>query len=310
MINKNFIITLFLCNCFIVNCVFSQSTIVPDQELPNKIPIMTSDNAPYGRAYASSVYSSYYPAWQAFDDTKRRSLWISKNNGTYTTQYLEYDFEEPITINAYNITPQTGNLTDRAPKNWNLQAWNGSYWKTIDTRSNMTESYWDAKASRNFPVNPAVRYTKYRLRITSTNGSPVVSLYDFKLFGPESISYKKSEKIESNLFDDNGSKFDFEIMPNPNNGQFHISTFVELYEPAMAIDDTSRVYILPRAGQHLTNNYSKVPVEIYNLQGILVYSSTINGNSDDIKLNLNKGIYLVVVNFESKKVTKKLIINK
>jgi len=62
-----------------------------------------------------------------------------------------------------------------APKNWELQGWNGTEWEVIDSRSN--EASWSGGETRTFTVATPNSFAKYRLNVTDDNiGLPGVLL--------------------------------------------------------------------------------------------------------------------------------------
>ena len=151
---------------------------------PNLIPVMTSNTSPSGVAASSSSYSSEYAPWKAFDGNNNSgtaSRWISSAS-SYMPQWIYYKFNQAVNAKYYYILPETGGCADRAPKNFQLQGSNnGSSWTTLDTRSNINLSLYDS-AGITFSINQPGSYTYYRLYVTATNGSSVVSIQQIKLF--------------------------------------------------------------------------------------------------------------------------------
>jgi hypothetical protein len=141
----------------------------------NQVPVMTSDIAPSGTVTTSGVYSASYPAWQAFD-ASNSTMWISELNET--PAWIAYEWSSARTVYRYSLVYTNGSITSRAPKDFELQGWNGSTWVTVDSRSAQTG--WSGNETRSFVVSSPGAYTKYRLNITddndSTAGVVVVSL--------------------------------------------------------------------------------------------------------------------------------------
>lgn len=131
-------------------------------------PNMTSATTPYGVVTRSGVHESdpFFEAWHAFDSSIS-SMWISAIG--QTPAWIAYDFQVPRTINKYSITYTNGQITTRAPKSWQLQAWTGSSWVTKDSRSNQTN--WSGFQTRVFNVSQPGTYMKYRLHVTDDNDS-------------------------------------------------------------------------------------------------------------------------------------------
>jgi len=97
-------------------------------------------------------------------------------------QWISYSFDQSTYVGSYYILPETGGCADRAPKDFKLLGSNDDVtWTTLDARSNITLSTWNS-SSRAFNVSNPGSYRTYRLYVTATNGSPVVSIQQFKLF--------------------------------------------------------------------------------------------------------------------------------
>lgn len=69
-----------------------------------KVPTMTSNTAPYGKASASHVSSTAYDAYKAFDNSAAPSAsggWVSGQNSF--PQWIQYAFTSPVSIKRVNI---------------------------------------------------------------------------------------------------------------------------------------------------------------------------------------------------------------
>lgn len=165
------------------------STVVSIQQLklfknsnPDLVPIMTGNTSSVGSVNASSVFSSGYEPWRAFDGNNSSgvaSRWISSSN---MPQWISYTFNQQEYVSSYSIFPETGGCADRAPKTFQLQGSNdGKNWTTLDSRSNITLDLWNSSAIT-FNVSNPGNYKTYRLYITAVNGSSVVSIQRIKLF--------------------------------------------------------------------------------------------------------------------------------
>jgi hypothetical protein len=148
----------------------------------NAVPVMTSNTSPSGIASASSIYSSPYDAWKAFDNDVGWTCWVSRIGGI--PAWISYEFTEPKYITGYFILPQYGSLKDRSPKNWTFQGWDGTSWVLLDTRTNIRNDIeWNSSGLSFIIKNPGL-YSKYRLYISAVNGSSVVSIRQLKLLTP------------------------------------------------------------------------------------------------------------------------------
>ncbi|PTL79611.1 hypothetical protein [Vitiosangium sp. GDMCC 1.1324] len=148
----------------------------------NLVPVMTGPTTPSGIVTRSGVYSSSYEAYLAFDGNAS-SMFISQVGQTPAT--LGYEFPSPKTITRYALQYSNGSITTRAPKNWTLEAFNGSAWVAVDTRSN--EINWSGSERREYAVASPGSYSKYRLNVSDDNdsrtGIEVISLGGFELIG-------------------------------------------------------------------------------------------------------------------------------
>ena len=110
-------------------------------------------------------------------------MWISQT--WETPAWIAYDFGTSTTITHYSITNTNGSLTSRAPKDFQLQGWNGISWTTVDARAN--ETNWSSGIQRTYEVSTPGSYTKYRLYITDDNdsrsGVVVISIGNLELLG-------------------------------------------------------------------------------------------------------------------------------
>lgn len=275
---------------------------------------MTSNNTPSGEALASSSYSSSYYPYKALDyEPSGWSGWISHPTGTFTTQWLSYEFDDTVTIMAYKIEPQTGNNPDRSPKNWKLQAWNGSAWDILDTRSNYTISSWLEETSRQFSVKYPKKYKKYRLYVEQVNGSDVVSIRKFEIYGIGNSGSKKASISNEPLpLITDYNKLYLNVYPNPNNGVFKI--YLNNLDFCQNLNTNDSIQIANNLKSGISADYSyksnDVIIEIYDMQGKKVYSRSSSGNEIEINLeNVNQGIYLLKAIVNNRDIlTKKIMV--
>ncbi|WP_090739495.1 discoidin domain-containing protein [Paenibacillus sp. Mc5Re-14] len=132
-------------------------------------PKMTSNTTPSGVASASSIYSSAYEAWRAFNGQAvgAEDCWASGAGSP--SGFLSYKFDRATIINAYSITSRDESDIGSAPKNWTLEGSdNGTNWTVIHTATDPTG--WTQKETRLFKLDKDYSYIYYRLNITSNNG--------------------------------------------------------------------------------------------------------------------------------------------
>lgn len=176
----------------VVMCLLFTVDMFPAATQVEELPVMTSNTTPWGIAAASSIYSSYYEAWRAFDgedESESRSCWISESSpGFSTPQWISYNMGKLQYISHYYILPDYDiNTRTQSPKNWELQGWNGTTWVTVDTRTNIRiNQEWDYRGLYFQIANPA-GYQTLRLYITAVNGADMVSIRKFKLLEPKDL---------------------------------------------------------------------------------------------------------------------------
>lgn len=130
----------------------------------NQVPAMTSPTAPSGQVTRSSVFNSGFEGFQAFDSSST-SMWVS--NVGQTPAWVAYAATSPRYVNKYSITYSNGTILTRAPRDWELQGWNGSSWTTIHSR--VGQRSWLGLETRSFVVTLPASYTSYRLHVTEDN---------------------------------------------------------------------------------------------------------------------------------------------
>lgn len=129
------------------------------------IPNMTSDSTPSGIVTSSTVYSSQFPAWQAFTGTNNLFGWGSNENAL--PQWIQYQFPTNTKVCpkvyflcGWDFTP--GQTTD----SWIFQASNnGVNWVTLDTQTQIVA----AANGAYFPIVNYNFYQYFRWTIKATN---------------------------------------------------------------------------------------------------------------------------------------------
>lgn len=277
----------------------------------NLIPRMYSNYSKAGTASASSYLSSSYAAWKAFDGENKsgtNSRWISSSSNPYSTQWLKYEFNQPVTIMAYCIMPETGGCIDRSPNTWSLQGSdNGTMWLTIDSRSGYSISDWQSEPSRQFTVQYPKKFKSYRLVIYSVNGSTVVSIQKFKIFGKDAGSSQKSTDVDDTYINQiKEPTAELEIYPNPNKGNFTLEFHnIESIKKNDLIDSLQYINLLKSE-----ISFEDKKIDIYDLNGQLIHSlrtdkDILNTNIDGI----DKGVYIIKVNINQTILTQRFIID-
>lgn len=131
----------------------------------NLIPEMTANTAPSGVARASSVYTSAYEPWQAFNSTDADLYW----NAITNTGWIEYQYPEKMIVDKYSLKArQAIEYNDAMPKAWTFEGFDGAAWVVLDTRT--VQTAWGISEVRTFLFANTVAYSKYRLNVSANNG--------------------------------------------------------------------------------------------------------------------------------------------
>lgn len=140
----------------------------------NLIPAMGSNSSPSGLVEASG-YLAGNESFKAFD--RSRNTWITSSN----TGWISYTFSTPQKINSYSLASDAGYsvASDRMPKNWTFEAWNGATWIVLDTQTNITS--WIDRVKKIFSFSNENSYTKYRINITANNGNIYVGIGEIEM---------------------------------------------------------------------------------------------------------------------------------
>ena len=125
------------------------------------VPIMTVNNAPYGTAISSGIYSSGYENYRAFDgDDSTR--WNSPTTGTTTNRWVGYTFVNPVCVRKI-YAKTTLNVTACKVQGSNTAQDND--WHDVGS-----ELSWDNKEI-NAELTNDTYYLSYRLIDTTANSS-------------------------------------------------------------------------------------------------------------------------------------------
>ncbi|MFG3431966.1 discoidin domain-containing protein [Lysinibacillus fusiformis] len=129
---------------------------------------MTSNTTPSPLvASASSIYSSNYPAWLAFNGTRTdvNNCWITS---LLTDQWVQIDFKDKKRVSHIEVVGMGVNTTS-SPKNFTVFGSNdGVTFYPVLKINNQTN--WGTFESRGFNFNHVVKYRYYRFHIHDNNG--------------------------------------------------------------------------------------------------------------------------------------------
>ncbi|UKS28078.1 fibronectin type III domain-containing protein [Paenibacillus sp. HWE-109] len=155
----------------ILSLVFVQmfSVIAAAQSTPNIIPVMTSSTSPSGIITQSSAYDwPRYQPYNAFDGkTEVNADWGTTE---FQNAWLAYEFPTKKTVTSYAIA--CGQSTALCPESWRFEAYDGTSWVTLDSKSGYKGSYWVEKLYQlqTFSITNTDQYIKYRIFIVQNTG--------------------------------------------------------------------------------------------------------------------------------------------
>ncbi|BCZ46922.1 hypothetical protein psyc5s11_29890 [Clostridium gelidum] len=162
----------------------------------NALPVMTSNTNPIGKVTASSIYSSDYDSYLAFNGSIDEYGWISKAAATISSkQWLQYEFSMPISIYSYEMVARKNN---DAPKDWTFEGSNdGTNWVILDTQTNQINWSTTIYEKRSYKFTNIQDYKIYKINISSQNGYAgyvgIDELYMYK----KDTQYKKFRSLSS-----------------------------------------------------------------------------------------------------------------
>jgi hypothetical protein len=175
-----------------------------------------------GTAYASK--QNWGAAVNAFDNDDS-TAWGSYEGLPYD---LEYDFPAPTVVNKYSITNNLNNYSNY-PIDWQFQGWDGGSWISLQTVSSQTG--WGSNEVRTFTLSNTNPYSKYRLYITSANGS-AVQIARLQLMDTTTFSDTNGATTTSGPYTSNVTGL------TPNNS-YHIRSYATTYSGTVYGDDQS-----------------------------------------------------------------------
>ena len=125
------------------------------------VPIMTANNAPYGKAYCTHHYNN--DAWRAFDDNNSTS-WYTNNNG----QSLQYKFVNPVCVKRMSCTRHNDNTKQGTQKIVISASNDEKTWKILSTEDNLPKGK-EETISNTFNFENDNYYLYYRITVSSTS---------------------------------------------------------------------------------------------------------------------------------------------
>jgi hypothetical protein len=179
---------------------YSQTIATAAPPNPAAIPTMTSNTAPSGTAFATSINSSTYDAWVAFSKIlSSLGGWISSVPPTAgSPQCLGFDLGYAATATTYSIQFNSGSSNVAAPAAWTFQGWNGSAWITLDTQTGQTFSN---SQLRSYTIASPASYLKYQASFTAIQGAG-----SYVIVGLMNITYSTLGAAPLRYYDHNQNK--------------------------------------------------------------------------------------------------------
>lgn len=182
-------------------------------------PPMVSNTLPEGEVFASSTYSTTYPAWKAFSFTNQgySDCWLTANG--IPQGHIGYRFFSPKEVFSYFVTARSDTSTATvSPKNWTFEGSNdGQSWTVLDTVTNQTG--WTNGMCRVYEPKSTGTFLYYRLNITANNGGNYTAVAGIKFLGKDYlVTDEPSEYPNGQGSYPSHNEFDRYIMKDSLNG--------------------------------------------------------------------------------------------
>ncbi|WP_339303210.1 hypothetical protein [Paenibacillus sp. FSL R5-0519] len=148
----------------------------------NAIPVMTSNITPSGIASASSINSTSFDAYQAFNGIQdERYGWASLT----PVSWLQYQFPTKKIIYKYSLAMRTNGsyyATGEPPKSWTFEGSNdGINWSVLDTQINNATLV--RGSIEEYRINNSDVYTYYRVNVSANQGNETITVIaELKMF--------------------------------------------------------------------------------------------------------------------------------
>jgi hypothetical protein len=165
----------------------------------NAIPVVTSNTAPSGVASASSINSTSFDAYQAFNGIQdERYAWASNS----PVSWLQYQFPQKKIIYKYSLSMRTNSTyyaTGEPPKTWTFEGSNdGANWTILDTQTNNTTLA--RGVIEEYRISNSKAYTYYRVNISANQGNATITVIaELKMFEKTTVSDAGWKTISATL---------------------------------------------------------------------------------------------------------------
>lgn len=166
------------------------------------IPKMTSNTSPSGIAQASSIYSSVYDAFKAFDKIDNSEGWVTSFS---LTGWLSYEFPMIQSINEYTMKSpnNTSSSYKEMAKDWTLEGFDGVNWIVLDEQMNQI---FGVNEEKRYKLKNTAKFKKYRINVTANNGfGSYTGIQELQFYLKEQAIYASNGTWESGVIDLNDS---------------------------------------------------------------------------------------------------------
>lgn len=153
---------------------------------------MTSNTSTNGQSSASSIASTNFDSWKAFDGLVNTQGW---STSVSLPQWIQYKFNEPVLIDRYSLSSSTQTT---APVDWMLQGSNdGSSWTDLDIRQN--EVSWSDATTKIFSFTNEKSFIFFRVYIIRNNGATNTALSEVQFYSKEINTLVSLDYSENNF---------------------------------------------------------------------------------------------------------------
>ena len=221
--------------------------------LNTKVPTMTSNTTPSGTAFASSVYSSAYAAYKAFDSNNSTTYWNAQNNQSYP-EYLGYTFTTPVKVSKVRIYIDS---TTMRIYTYKIQGSNDGFVSDVHNLTDViTWSNSNPKESVCKFANDS-EYTSYRvLMLTGIATAAALLVTELQFYGRTEKGYTGTvihSAVEDSIYYlDSGSPVTFCGIASGDTGTVLASTIEALKNQTVTLYSS-----VAKDPTNLSNDYSK-----------------------------------------------------
>lgn len=179
------------------------------RELKVSVPTMTSNTAPYGEAFRSSIYNnlSQFEAWKAFDNDSSNSQWACAQGDNDIG--VGFDFGANVAIYMIGMLQQ--NATNYAPK-LKMQVYEDNAWADASNEVNYT---YHSGVVDYFAITPTKTGSKWRVHPTELSGINM-GIFTLQFYGKDYSEKEWDTYYPRHYLYDHGVLVDCEEMSTAN----------------------------------------------------------------------------------------------